>query len=176
MKKSNLFRSLQIAGKKIVVIHSDGNWYVAVKPICEVLNVEYTRAFKNLKTDKILSQLLAEQPIVGADGKRRNMLCLPEKYVYGWLFSINSASPELEEYKLQCYDILYGHFHGNLSYRYESLNELEELDYQLQQAKEELQSAEAFQKIQELKERKTTLGKRLRKLDNDLLNGQMAIL
>ena len=73
---------------------ADGSWYVAVKPICEALNVDYTEQFKNLKEDEILSQLLCKHTTVAADNKQREMVCLPEKYIYGWLFSVKSNSPE----------------------------------------------------------------------------------
>lgn len=30
--------------------------------------------------------------MVAADGKQREMLCLPIRYVFGWLFTINPAN------------------------------------------------------------------------------------
>ena len=83
---------LQFNGKTIFFQAYDGQFWIAIKPICEALNLEYTRQFKNLKEDEILNQLLAEQPMVGADNRIRKMVSLPEKYIYGWLFSINSSS------------------------------------------------------------------------------------
>lgn len=58
---------LQFNGRNIYFQSVDGEFYIAIKPICEALELEYTRQFKNLKEDKILGQLLAEQPMVGAD-------------------------------------------------------------------------------------------------------------
>lgn len=49
----------------------------------------------------------------------RNMICLPEEYIYGWLFSINSDSPELLLYQKECNHILYNHFHGVITRRSE---------------------------------------------------------
>lgn len=172
---SNFSRHLEFNGKKITVIHNEGKWWVAIKPICEALEIEYTRTFKNLKDDEILGQLLAEQPMVGADKKTRNMLCLPEKFVYGWLFSIRSDSSALKQYKLVCYNVLYNHFHGAITGRMETLTERVDLDLQIIDLQDQLLQSEQFLKIQELKKRRTQLGKRLRELDADLVSGQIPL-
>ena len=52
----------------------------------------------------------------GSDGKDYEMFCLPLKFVFGWLFSIDTsrvkdeARPEVIAYKLQCYNVLYDYF------------------------------------------------------------------
>jgi prophage antirepressor-like protein len=173
--KDSFSRTLEFNGKNITVIHNEGKWWVAIKPICDALEVEYTRTFKNLKEDEILGQLLAEQPMVASDGRTREMLCLPEKFIYGWLFSIRSESPALKKYKLVCYDILYNHFHGALTGRIETLTERVDLDMQIIDLQDQLLQSEQFLKIQELKKRKTQLGKRLRELDAELVSGQTTI-
>ena len=44
------------------------------------------------------------------------MFCIPFRFVFGWLFSINpkNVAPEAREavlkYKLECYNVLYNHF------------------------------------------------------------------
>lgn len=59
---------------------------------------------------------------VAADGKMREMLCLPVKYVFGWLFRIDSrnvkeeARENLLRYQNQCYDILYNYFTAYMRY------------------------------------------------------------
>jgi hypothetical protein len=106
MEKS-VRKFLEFNGKTIYFLSKDGDYWVAIKPICEALKLEYTRQFKNIKEDDILGQLLAEQPMVGADGRTRKMTSLPEFYIYGWLFSIQSASKDLRKYKWECYRVLY---------------------------------------------------------------------
>lgn len=101
-----------------------GTWMhrvLALKPICEALNVDWINQFKNLKDDVFLSQLLSEQTMVGADGKLRKMVSLPEKWVYGWLFSIRSESEELKLYKIKCYELLYDYFRGAMTERLQAL-------------------------------------------------------
>jgi len=120
--KQQVSKFLEFNGKTLVFLAVNGEYWVALKPICEALNVEYTRAFKNVTADAIFGQLLAEQPMVGADGKTRKMISLPEKWVYGWLISIQSASPELNQYKKLCYEVLNDYFHGTITGRKELLS------------------------------------------------------
>lgn len=90
---------LNLNGKSIFFQHHDGKFWIAIKPICELLKVDYIQVFKNLKEDKILSQLLCDHTMVGADNRKRKMISLPEKYIYGWMFSLQSKSDELYKYK-----------------------------------------------------------------------------
>lgn len=68
--------------------------------------------------------------IVAADGKQREMVCLPLEFVYGWISTINTknvsakAHDSVLRYQLECYDILYQHFAGSLRRRVEE-NEAE---------------------------------------------------
>jgi len=85
---------LEFNGRNIYFLAIDGKYWIAVKPICEALKVNYNRQFQNIKSDPILVQLFAEQQMVAADGKLRKMVCLPEKFIYGWIFTIQSSSQE----------------------------------------------------------------------------------
>lgn len=120
--KNQIKKFLEFNGKSIHFLAVDGEYWIALKPICEALNVDYIRQFKNLQEDEILSQLLSEQTMVAADNKMRKMVCLPEFFIYGYIFSIQSASKELQGYKLECYRILYEHFHGAITGRKELLS------------------------------------------------------
>lgn len=170
-----LEKLLEVNGKKISIITKDGIWWVAIRPICEVLGVDYHAQYKNLQGDEILSQLLSNQTTVGADNKLRKMVCLPEKYVYGWLFSIRSDSTELKEYKLQCYDILYNHFHGTLTGRMNTLTIRSEIDTEIAQLEQKLKESAEYKKIEALKKKKTATNTRLKELDQELLRGQISL-
>ena len=65
----------------------------------------------------------AEQTVVAADGKLRKMVCLPEFFIYGWIFSIQSQNEDLQTYKLECYRVLYEHFHGTIGGRKDLLKQ-----------------------------------------------------
>jgi hypothetical protein len=117
--------------------------------------------------------------VVAADGRLREMLCLPEKYVYGWLFSINSESPELIEYQQKCYDILFQHFHGALTGRIETLTQRSETQLQILDLQEKvdmkLQAMEEYQKIKELKGLDKKLKQSLTEMDTELMEAQLRL-
>lgn len=52
---------LSFNGKNIIFLNKDGQYWIAVKPICEALGVDYVRQFKNLKDNIILAPALSKQ-------------------------------------------------------------------------------------------------------------------
>jgi hypothetical protein len=168
-----IFKTLKFNDKAISLIMADGSWYVAVKPICEALNVNYEKQRERISRHPILSQLPTKQVVVAADGKLRDMLCLPEKYIYGWLFSINSDSLDLIEYQEKCYEVLYNHFHGQLTFRYNVLCEKKETIAEIEALETKLKNSPEMQRIAELKNKKKNCDKSLEAWDTDLLVGQM---
>lgn len=119
----NTGKFLKFNGKRIVMLGKNSTWWIAIKPICEALGVNYNRQFQNLKSNRILNQLFAEQQMVAADDKLRKMVCLPEFAIYGWIFQIESNAPGLEDFQWECYHVLYEHFHGSITGRKELLSE-----------------------------------------------------
>ena len=171
----NLEKFLEFNGKRISVLLADGTWWVAVKPICEALGVDFQAQHKSILADEILGQLSSEQTIVAADNKLRKMTCLPERYIYGWLFSIRSDSPGLVEYKRKCYDILYEHFHGALTARFNVLNERDGIALRILELEEKLEESAEYQEILQLRKRKSDTTKALAKLDVELKAGQLSL-
>ncbi len=172
----NIERFLEFNGKKISIINQDGIWYIAIRPICEALGIDYKRQAKNILDDEILGQLSSVQTTVAADGKLRKMTCLPEKYIYGWLFSIRSESEDLKAYKLKCYEVLFDHFHGAMTARMTILTEQDTIATQIAELEKALEETEEYKKIQELKKRKGETRKELTQLDRDLKSGQLSII
>ncbi|QHJ84914.1 MAG: hypothetical protein [Bacteriophage sp.] len=62
--------------------------------------------------------------MVAKDGKNRELVCLPLGYLNGWLFGIDTnrvkpeIRPNLEQYQLECFDVLYNHFMPKVSQQY----------------------------------------------------------
>lgn len=171
--QSPLEKFLEFNGKRISILRNDGEWWVAVKPICEALNVNYNRQFQNIKDDDILGSVFAIQQIQIPGDQGREMLCLPEKFVYGWLFSIRSESEELKQYKRVCYEVLYNHFHGALTGRMKILEERADYSAALEELEEDLKQSHTFKKIEDLKKKRTQATAALRKMDLDLTHGQL---
>ncbi len=115
MSKSNATTVAKINNTNILVIEN-GEKRIAVKPICEALGVDSSSQLQKLKTDPMLKSTVVLSTTVGADGKDREMTTIPFKYVFGWLFRIDSRNVKEEareavlRYQKECYDVLYEHF------------------------------------------------------------------
>jgi hypothetical protein len=173
--EKKLEKFLEFNGKSISILSVDGTWWIAIKPICDALNVDYEKQRERISRHPILSQLPTKQGVVAADNKIREMLCLPEKYVYGWLFSINSDKPELIEYQQKCYDILYNHFHGTITQRIKLLQEKNEALTDTLAIKEELEEDDRHIRLKDLGKKVKQINKSLKQLDTDLEAGQLPI-
>lgn len=165
---------LSFNGKNIYFLNKDGVYYVALKPICEALNVVYAGQYKRLQKDPILGPALyiCTMQVSGKGGiQARKMTCIPEKYVYGWLFSISSDKIELVEYKRTCYDLLYNHFHGTITNRKELLVERSVVDEKIHQLKAMLKEEdEKFKELSELQTKRKMLSQQLNTIDKELVN------
>lgn len=71
---------------------SDG--LVAIKPVCTGLGVDYSSQYQKLKEHPTFNSTISLITTVAADGKEREMLCIPIEFFPGWLFSINPAKRE----------------------------------------------------------------------------------
>ncbi len=89
---------------------------VPIKPICEALGIDSKSQMDKIQKDEILGSTMVLSTSIGADGKEREMSCIPLKYVFGWLFTINpkNVKPEAKErivkYRLECYEALFNYF------------------------------------------------------------------
>jgi len=158
MEKS-IIKFLEFNGKAILFLSIDGEYWVALKPICDALNIEWTRQFKNLKEHNILGDALANQPMRDTKNRVQMMSALPEKYIYGWLFSINSDNDALQEYQKKCYDILYGYFHGSIAARHLQLTIKAETQNEILNIEERLKNNDDYLKLMELKAKEMRIGK-----------------
>lgn len=149
----------------------NGVYHVAVRPICEALGIDYRKQFDRIKADRKLSQLVTHTVTnSNKDGKNYEMFCLPLKYIFGWLFSIdeskvNARSQEtFMRYKDECYNVLYDHFLSRTQKQLQAnkieIEMLEQLN-ELTSRKEELTS-----KIKDIKLRIDHIRKE--RLDNQL--------
>ena len=61
---------------------------VAIKPLCLALRIDLKRQYEKIQGDNRF--IHGHMPMVGADGRRREMICLPAEQVPMWINSINS--------------------------------------------------------------------------------------
>lgn len=103
----------KINGVDIVTVERDGEIFVPIKPICDAIGIDAKAQRDKIQNDEILFSVGVLSTSTGADGKQYEMYCLPLRYVFGWLFTINAknVAPEAREtvsrYRRECYDGLY---------------------------------------------------------------------
>ena len=102
---------LEEKNEELLFVYEDEIW-IAIKPICNAININYINQFKNIQKDSILFNIAKCFTTKKKGDQRRKRKCLPESYLYGWIFSIKSKSKELHEFKKICYKVLYEHFKG----------------------------------------------------------------
>ena len=154
------------------VTDEEANVLVPIKTICKAIGVDFAGQFRRIQEDEILAPTIDLRSTVGGDGKDREMVCLPLRYVYGWLFSINpkNVASEAKEvvikYKLECYDALYNHFEGQ---RRKTI-EAREAEIKLLRRRSQIEDQE-----KELKYEKKEIDKNLEKLQQERLNPQPSL-
>ena len=100
------------------IIATSDEQMIAIRPICEALGIDAKVQRQKIQEDEDLNSVGVLSTSTGADGKKYEMLCLPVRYIFGWLFTINpkNVKPEAQEavrvYRRSCYDALYQHFFG----------------------------------------------------------------
>ncbi len=96
MKTENRLSIGNINGVEIYAVKDEeGKVLVPVKPICDAIGVSFEGQYEKLKVHHILSSTVRLSLTVGADGKAREMVCLPQEFIYGWIFTINKTKIKL---------------------------------------------------------------------------------
>lgn len=105
---------------QVVCVMHDGKPFVALRPLCDALEIAWEAQFRAIKKDPVLTSVVDELSTTGADGKRYSMLCLPLDYLNGWLFKIDAGrykpgDPRRDRiiaYQRECYRVLAEYFLG----------------------------------------------------------------
>ena len=106
--------------QQIVIVLKDGDELVPVRPFSDALGLNFSGQHQRINRDPILSSTVCTVHTVGGDEKNREMVAIPLKFTFGWLFTIEvnqvkeEARQAVLQYQLECYDALYDHF---ISYR-----------------------------------------------------------
>jgi hypothetical protein len=109
-------RTVAIINDSKILVIENGQKLVPIKPICEALGIDAKAQRSKIQEDEILGSVGVLSASTGADGKQYEMFCIPLKYVFGWLFTINPSNVKEEsreaviQYKEACYDALYRTF------------------------------------------------------------------
>lgn len=110
-------RSVSFYGDELVAIQQGETTYTPVKPVCDILGIDWESQRQRIARDEVLSEGACMIQVPSAGGPQQ-MLCLPVDYLHGWLFGVDVARirPELRErlilYKRECYRVLSQAFSG----------------------------------------------------------------
>lgn len=190
---------LDFNGKKVFFLNEDGQWWIAIKPICEALVVDWHRQRKNLVVDPLLGSMVRKMNVevqgrpTGGSARsdqttqtpgeqavglqEREMLCLPEKWVYGWIFTLNPSKPTKEflDYQRTCYGLLFEHFHGVITNRVEAIKERVLAMQEMEQVRKDLEKDPRYQRLMELKGVVLNSHKRLKEADRAIEHEQYTL-
>lgn len=91
--------------------------FVAMKPVVEGMGLDWDKQLQRIKEHPVLGpQLSPIRGVVAEDGKRREMMCLPEDALPFWMALVNSnkVRPEIRDkivtYQLEAYKVLHDAF------------------------------------------------------------------
>lgn len=107
------------------VLAADGEVYIPLRPVCEGMGLNWSGQRQRINRDPVLSEAVTGVDITYTEhgheqAQTVTMLCLPLKYLNGFLFGINAArvKPEIKdklvEYQRRCYDVLHQAFQADM--------------------------------------------------------------
>ncbi|WP_052503498.1 phage antirepressor N-terminal domain-containing protein [Lacinutrix sp. Hel_I_90] len=168
-------QTITVNEKEIIISTNGIEKYVAIKPICEAIGVDYSSQLKKIKEDPILGSTVVLTTTVGADENKRKMQTLPLRYIFGWLFRIDSRNVKedirdnVEKYQKECYDVLFDTF----TKRNSILKEKTNYQIQIEQLESNWKLTDDYKKIEELKKLQKNASKRLNSLDKNVVEEQL---
>lgn len=161
----------------------DEQHFVAVRPICQALGIDPSPQIRDLKKDGILGSTVVNMlTTVAADGKQREMVCIPLKFVFGWLFTIDDdkvkpeARESLRKYKLLCYEALYERFMRPITNRQQVLLDKVKLQQEAKLLEDKLSNENPeFKRLQEIKAAIARTGTAIKNMDAEFVNTQLEL-
>lgn len=115
----------------LVAVERDDGVYVALRPICEAIRVDWSAQLRRVKRDAVLSEAVAVMATpFGRHGQEE--VCLKLDFVNGWLMGIDAnrvkdeVREKLIEYQRECHRVLFQHFYGKVTGSAPQLDEPEE--------------------------------------------------
>ena len=143
--------TIEFYGDTIVAIYDKGKVWVAVRPIVENLGLNWSKQYRKILADPVLSSTVAQKATVAQDGKERKLLCLPVEYLNGFLFKINPNKVKDERvreriirYQKECYKALYEYFFQGVAINKRFFEDVEAIKEELQRARKRIEIMEFF--------------------------------
>ncbi|HEX6290589.1 MAG TPA: phage antirepressor N-terminal domain-containing protein [Herpetosiphonaceae bacterium] len=113
-------RTIDFYGDPITVaVMPDAEVYVPVRPIAELLGLDWSSQLQRIRRDEVLTRRAATLVMTTTDQSRREMVCLPLDLLPGWLFGISPSrvrpdlAPKLHRYREECFRVLWRAFQAD---------------------------------------------------------------
>ena len=165
---------LEFNGTNTLFKKTENEYWVALRPILESLNLEESSYLKKTKRSYFFSTCLDNMSIqVENNGIKqgRTYTCLPERYIYSWICTLNSDNEDLIAYQRTCSDLLFNHFNGIITNRKDLLIERKEKEIKISELKEKLKNQdEDYRMIQQLESEKKDINSKLNAIDKSITN------
>ena len=151
--KNTTLETIQFHNQQLIVLNYQDKPYVAMKPVCENIGLDWTAQLKRIKRHQVLSSGMVIMTTPSKQGLQE-YVCLPISMINGWLFGIETSRVKLEiratleQYQLECFDVLYNHFMPKVAQQYPNTISLEQ-QQQIKQAVNErsYRTSEHYQAI-----------------------------
>ena len=135
---STQLETIQFHNQSLIVLNHENKPYIAMKPVCENIGLDWHAQRQRIHRHHVLSKGEVMITLPSKSGNQE-YVCLPISMLNGWLFGIdtNRVKPEirqkLEQYQLECFDVLYNHFMPKVASQYPNTISVEQ-QQQIQQA------------------------------------------
>ena len=122
-------QTISFNNQSLITVEQNGNHYVAMKPICENIGIQWESQYNRIRRDDVLNSVIFIMNMTGSDSKNYQMVCLPIEYLNGWLFGIdiNRCKPEIRgtliKYKKECYQALHDYWFNGKAERKTTVDE-----------------------------------------------------
>lgn len=104
-------------GAQIETVKIDGRPYVGAKSVATGMGLDWKAMQRMIRRDEDINSTIVVTTTVAADGKSREMLCLPLDLLPGWIFKIPANRYKCDEvkaririYKRECFRALYDYW------------------------------------------------------------------
>ena len=111
--------TVQFHGDIIQAVDINGKPHISIRSICDALGINWSGQLQRMKRHDAIGPTVCVTHTVGADGKQREIVCLPLDMLNGWLFGITASRVKdpskrvrLVDYQRECFAVLDRHFNG----------------------------------------------------------------
>lgn len=110
--------TVNFRGDELYGFENDEGIFVALKPICDGMGIQWNAQRERLNRDPILSEGTRVMRVPFGPGGAQETTCLRMDLVNGWLFTIDSGRIKDDQvrekvilYQRDCYSVLFKHFY-----------------------------------------------------------------